>query len=159
MSGGAICVPESPRVSQRRRSSISIWCLVLAGIGPACAASVGAPPSGADVEVVVGDGSDVPRLEDLAVPGKVTLVDLGAEWCGPCKDVERHVNALLGRGHRFAVRRLDVRDWDSPLARHYLAREPALPWVVVFDRQGRRVGAISGADLAGIDALIARAER
>jgi thiol-disulfide isomerase/thioredoxin len=115
-------------------------------------------PEGADVATPVADGHDVPDLARLLVPGKVTLVDFYAGWCGPCRDVDRHVKEMIGRRTDLAYRRLDVVDWDSPLAAHYVRTVPSLPYVIVFAPDGRKVDAIAGLDLARLDAAIAKAK-
>jgi thiol-disulfide isomerase/thioredoxin len=115
-------------------------------------------PEGADVSTPVADGRDVPDLAKLLAPGKVTLVDFYAGWCGPCRDVDRHVKELIGRRSDLAYRRLDVVDWDSPLAVHYIRSVPSLPYVLVFAPDGHQVDAIAGLDLARLDAAIAKAK-
>ena len=116
------------------------------------------PPDGADVATPVVDGSDVPDLAVLLVRGKVTLVDFYADWCGPCRDVDKHVKETLRARTDVAYRRLDVVDWDSPLAAHYMRKVPNLPYVIVFAPDGHKVDAIAGLDLARLDAAIAKAK-
>jgi hypothetical protein len=55
-----------------------------------------------------------------------------------------------------AYRKLDVGDWDIPFGARYLKDVPALPYVVVFDKGGARVDAISGLDVKRVDAAIAK---
>jgi thiol-disulfide isomerase/thioredoxin len=112
-------------------------------------------PPGADVaEVEPGPGA---ALDDLAEPGRVTVVDFHASWCGACRDVELELALLLGRGAGFRLRRVRVESWESPATRALLDGVAELPYVVVFDAGGRRVGAVSGLDLARLAALLAQA--
>ena len=72
-------------------------------------------PEGADVRLLVRDGADLPSLDALLVPGKVTVVDFSASWCGPCRAVDEHVIDVLRTRNDVAYRRLDVGDWTTPL--------------------------------------------
>jgi thiol-disulfide isomerase/thioredoxin len=117
-----------------------------------------AAPAGADVSTPVTDGKDVADLKTLLVAGKITVVDFYADWCGPCRDVDKHVKEILARRSDVAYRRLDVVDWDSPLAQHYIKDVPNLPYVLVFAADGHRIDAISGLDLARLDKAIGAAK-
>lgn len=126
---------------------------------PTAAAPVATRPEGwpqsADVLLIADRGQFV-ELGGHAVAGKATVFDFYAQWCAPCRKVDAHLRELSGNRSDFAVRKLDVVDWETPLARHYLADIPALPYVVVYDARGRYVGAVAGLDLARLDRLITR---
>lgn len=111
-------------------------------------------PAGADVKEIATDGQDVPSLEKHLVPGKVTLFDFSAKWCEPCRALDEHVLALISKRDDVAYRKLDVGDWDTPLGERYLEGITKLPYVIIYDKQGRRVKAITGLDLDGIDRAI-----
>jgi thiol-disulfide isomerase/thioredoxin len=117
------------------------------------------PPENADVALVTKDGEDVPDLSTLLAKGKVTLVDFSATWCEPCRDLDAHLMKELSSHPLLAYRKLDIGDWDTPLARRYLGRVPELPYVIVFGKAGERIDAIAGLNLPRIDAAIARAEK
>lgn len=115
-------------------------------------------PPGADLREIAADGEDVGELHPHAVAGKVTVFDFYAVWCAPCRKIDAHLFALLGKRSDLAVRKLNVVDWESPLARRHLKDVPNLPYVVVYDREGRRVDAVVGLDLPRLDRVIARAQ-
>lgn len=114
-------------------------------------------PSGADLKEIAKEGEDVPALEAHAVAGKVTLFDFYAVWCAPCRKVDAHVFALLGKRPDLAVRKLNVVSWETPLAGRYMKDVSDLPYVVVYGKDGKRVGAMSGLDLPALDRLIQKA--
>jgi thiol-disulfide isomerase/thioredoxin len=101
-------------------------------------------PAGADVKELVPKGEPVGPLEDLRVPGKYTVFDFYADWCGPCKGVDMQLRELLARRTDVAVRRLDVVSFESPLARELGYRLKALPYVVVFTPDGKRTDIVGG---------------
>ncbi len=117
------------------------------------------PPlaEGADLVELSKEGEDVPSLEEHAVSGKVTLFDFYAVWCAPCRKIDAHLFPLLGKRNDLALRKLNVVDWETPLAKRYLKNIPSLPYVVVYGKDGQRVEAVAGFDLAALDRAIAKA--
>lgn len=115
------------------------------------------PPAGADVKTIVEGGVDVPDLAPHLVLGKVTVVDFGAKWCEPCRELDEHLLGVVAARPEVAYRKLDVGDWDTPLGQRYLKGVSALPYVLVFDKKGAKVDAISGLDTKRVDAAIAKA--
>ena len=116
-----------------------------------------APPIPSELDVVwlVRDGADLADLASHRATDKVTVMEFGAVWCEPCRAVDAHMVALLGSRKDVAYRKLDVGDWDSALARHHLVGASALPFIVVFGKDGRQVDSFGGLDLARLDRAIA----
>lgn len=118
-----------------------------------------APPPGADVKPLVAEGQDLPALEPHLVKDKVTIFDFHATWCPPCRKVDEHLYRVLETRADLAIRKINVGSWDSPVAERWLGDVPELPHLIVFDRRGKRVAAISGAQLAELDRAIAEGSR
>ena len=112
-------------------------------------------PPGADVRLLSPDGRAVGSLERQRVPGKHTVFDVYADWCGPCRLVEARLRELLAERSDIAVRRLNVVDFESPLAGELGPDFEALPYLVVFSPSGRRTD-INGADFARLDRALAK---
>lgn len=113
-------------------------------------------PAGSDAQTVVEDGRDVPDLKALLVAGKTTVIDFSGIWCRPCRKIDEHMVKVLGEKKDLAYRRLDIGDWDSPLARRYLKDVPQLPYVIVYGAKGAKVDEIVGVDLDRLDKAIAK---
>jgi thiol-disulfide isomerase/thioredoxin len=116
-------------------------------------------PAAADVVDLSKAGEDVPDLAAHAARDKVTLFDFYATWCAPCRKVDAHIATVLARRGDVALRKLNVVSWETPIAERYLKDAPQLPLVIVYGRAGRRVGAVSGLDLRGLDRAIEEAGR
>jgi copper chaperone CopZ/thiol-disulfide isomerase/thioredoxin len=107
-------------------------------------------PAESDVRVLTADGSAVGRLDKLRVPDKYTVFDVYAEWCGPCRFVDARLREVVATRKDVAVRKLNVVDFDTPLAKELGSRVEALPYVIVFDPAGKRTD-IVGADFGKLD--------
>ena len=119
-----------------------------AKVGPGTGAYVpfGNYPKDADVLVLTDRGAAVGPLEKLRAPGKYTVFDLYADWCGPCRTADAQLRQIVGGRTDIAVRKLNIVDFRSPLAREQGAKLKALPYLVVFSPEGKRT------DLIGADA-------
>jgi copper chaperone CopZ/thiol-disulfide isomerase/thioredoxin len=111
-------------------------------------------PEGADVATLVRDGAAVGPLDKLRVPAKYTVFDVYADWCGPCRKVDERLRQIVQGRTDVAVRKLNVVDFDTPLARELGSRFEALPYVVVFSPAGKRTD-IMGIDFQKLDRALA----
>ncbi len=119
----------------------------------------GPPPDTAGLDVVevakAGEAVDL-----VPVPGKLTVFDFWAEWCKPCKQLDREMTAIAHRyPGKLAIRKVNIVDWDSDAAARYM--KPGafdLPHVKIFGPDGRMIVERSGTpeDIAReVDSLLA----
>jgi thiol-disulfide isomerase/thioredoxin len=112
-------------------------------------------PPGADFKLIAHAESEVPDVATLPVKGKITVVDFSATWCRPCREIDKHMAQVLATRTDIAYRKLEIGDWDTPIAQRYLKGVPQLPYLIIYDPSGARVKEIVGVDLAGLDAALA----
>jgi thiol-disulfide isomerase/thioredoxin len=122
----------------------------VAGAGQGTYVPHEAYPAGADFVVLSKAGEAVGPLPKRRVPGKYTVFDLYADWCGPCRLVDTRLREIVAARPDVAVRKLNVVDFDTPLAREMGPGFDALPYVVVFTPSGKRVE-ITGIDFPKLD--------
>jgi len=87
------------------------------------------------------DGEKIDLAKTLA-PGKVTLIDFWASWCGPCRVLEIRLQHLARGDSSLAIRRVNVGKFDNAAGRQ-ATRDfgmRAIPYVRVYDPSGRFVG-------------------
>jgi thiol-disulfide isomerase/thioredoxin len=114
----------------------------------------------ADIAWLAKAGEDVVALDAHAVKGKITVFDFYADWCAACRKVDGHLYGKLAAGdNTLAYRKLNIVDWDSPLAQRYVKTVPSLPFLIIYGPDGKRVATLHGADLASLDAALAKAAR
>ncbi len=96
------------------------------------------------------EGEAVGPLEKHRVTGKYTVFDIFADWCAPCRLVDARLREIAAERKDVAVRKLNVVDFESPLAGELGPDFETLPYVVVFAPDGKRTD-ILGADLPKLD--------
>lgn len=75
------------------------------------------------------------RVEDSTIAGYVTLVDFWSETCAACTVVESKIAEAIANNERVIVRRVDVGDGFTPIAKAYDIN--ALPHWKVYDTKRR----------------------
>ena len=111
-------------------------------------------PAGSDMKIVTDNGSAVGPLDKLRVSGKYTVLDVYADWCGPCRVLDAHLRETIVKRPDLAVRKLNLVDFDSALAKQLGSRLYALPHVIVFTPTGHRIE-FEGAETSKLDAALA----
>jgi thioredoxin 1 len=89
-------------------------------------------------------------------PGKYTIVDFWAEWCGPCHVLTPKIERLVKESANVALRTIDLQSWDSAAAKQATAefKLAGLPYVRVYGPDGKFIGAVVGNDIEKIKSLI-----
>jgi thiol-disulfide isomerase/thioredoxin len=108
--------------------------------------------------VIISRGEEVTLAEHLA-EGKVTVVDFYADWCGPCRRVAIIMNAIMSDRDDVALRKIDIIDWDTPVAQQHMREVSQLPYTIVFNKAGKEVRRIVGLDIPGLHAAIEEASK
>ena len=124
-------------MSRRSRNfAIAIACLVLAGAGLGAYALARRAPASSDV-LIIAHGEKV-DLAAHAAQGKYTIFDFYAPWCPPCRVLSSALERLAGkRPESIALRKIDIVDWTMPVAAQHGIE--SLPYLMLYDRQGRRM--------------------
>jgi thiol-disulfide isomerase/thioredoxin len=108
----------------------------------------------ADEPEVISHGGRVELSEHL-VAGKLVLFDFYADWCGPCRSIAPRVDELArNRSDRLAVRKVDIVNWGSDVARQYSIRY--IPQLKLFGPDGRLIAQGGAGDvLADLERFLA----
>jgi thiol-disulfide isomerase/thioredoxin len=109
---------------------------------------------GQQVEVI-SHGATVDMTQHLA-PGNVTLVDFYADWCGPCRQLSPSLEQMARTDPEIALRKIDIVNWKTPVVKQYNIR--SIPQVNVYNRGGRLVGTVVGANIQEVQRYVAQAK-
>src|SRR5260370_23909220 len=119
---------------------------------PAPAAVVAGP--GQQVEVI-SHGTQVDIAQHLAL-GNVTVVDFYADWCPACKYLSPSLEQMAQTDPQIALRKIDIVNWKTAVARQY--HVGPIPQVNIYNRTGRLIGTVVGADAEEVKRYVAQAK-
>jgi len=98
-------------------------------------------------------------VNEYLVPGKFTILDYYADWCGPCLLLGHELEQVLAQREDVAVRKVDLVSWETDAAKQ-VTREfgiRGIPYVRVYGPKGRFLGAVNGNDIGKVRALLVSA--
>jgi thiol-disulfide isomerase/thioredoxin len=104
---------------------------------------------------VISHGNAVDINQHLAL-GNVTLVDFYADWCGPCRRISPSVEQLAKSDPDLVLRKVDIGNWNTPVARQYHVE--SIPRIEVYNRSGQLVGTVQGAKFEDVKRYVAQAK-
>ena len=132
-----------------RRLAAAIVAAVAAGCGcgGAGASPTAAPRSPPPRTVQLNATGAVVDVEAAVVPDHVTVVDFWAEYCGACIVVSGMLAVQIASEPRILVRKVDVGEGSTPVARAY--QIGALPHFRIYDKHRRLRHVLVGNDCVG----------
>jgi thioredoxin-like negative regulator of GroEL len=86
------------------------------------------------------------------------VFDFWASWCEACKVLDAQLRELAARQPGIAIRRVNIVDLDSPIARRELSGVSQLPHVRLVGPDGAIVYEASGAPEELVQAIEARTQ-
>jgi thiol-disulfide isomerase/thioredoxin len=110
--------------------------------------------SGQQVKVIT-HGAAVNINQHLAL-GNVTVVDFYADWCGPCRQLSPSLEQMARTDPEIALRKIDIVNWNTAVVKQYNVH--SIPQVNVYNRGGRLVGTVVGADFEQVQRYVAQAK-
>ena len=104
---------------------------------------------------VISHGAPVDITQHLAL-GNVTVVDFYADWCGQCRHISPSLEQMARTDPEIALRKIDIVNWKTAVVKQYNIR--SIPQVNIYNRGGRLVGTVVGADIQEVKRYVAQAK-
>jgi thiol-disulfide isomerase/thioredoxin len=104
---------------------------------------------------VISHGAPVDITKHLAL-GNVTVVDFYADWCGPCRHISPSLEQMAKTDPEIALRKIDIVNWKTAVVKQHNIR--SIPQVNIYNRGGRLVGTVVGADVQEVKRYVAQAK-
>src|SRR6059058_3152560 len=104
---------------------------------------------------VIAHGAQVDIAKHLAL-GNVTVVDFYADWCGPCRQLSPSLEQMARTDPEIALRKIDIVNWNTAVVKQYNIH--SIPHVNVYNRSGRLIGTVVGADVQEVKRYVSQAK-
>ncbi len=92
---------------------------------------------GPAVRMIANGGKRI-DMKQVLVPGKITVVDFYADWCGPCKRIGPQLEQIARSDPDVVLCKVDIVNWSTPVVKQFGIR--SIPNIRVFDRNGAAIG-------------------
>jgi thiol-disulfide isomerase/thioredoxin len=86
---------------------------------------------------IVSNGGQQVDLAALMTPGKITIVDFYAEWCGPCRRISPQLEQLAKDDPDVVLIKVDIVNWNTPVTQQFGIE--SVPNMRVFGRTGAQL--------------------
>jgi len=113
------------------------------------------PATGTDPKVEIISHGEQVDIQKHCVPGKITIVDFYADWCGPCRNVGPKLEERVNNDADLILRKVNIVKWGSPVCQQYGIR--GVPYIQVYDRRGNKVGDLTGFNDTVFESYLSRA--
>ena len=110
----------------------------------------------ASLDIRLASRGESIRIRDHLAPGKITIFDYFAEWCGPCHLLSPKLERLLLKYPDLALRTVDIVNWESAVAQQATQefQIPGLPYVRIYTADGKLIGTVEGNQIERVDQII-----
>ena len=83
------------------------------------------------------------KYKDHLSKGEYTLFDFGAPWCGPCYKTAEKLRTILKERNDLSIRVIELnapatKAFELPAAQQHLGFAAGIPWLVLFDKKGKK---------------------
>lgn len=114
------------------------------------------PAERAGLDIKIASKGQAFDLRKHLAPGKITIFDFWAEWCGPCHLLTPKLERLVQENPRVALRTIDLKQWDSSAGKQATKefKAVALPYVRIYGPEGKFIGEVLGNDIGKIKQVI-----
>jgi len=98
---------------------------------------------------IISTGERVSIKKHL-VKGKYTIIDFSATWCAPCHNISSKLKPTLEQRDDLSVRVIELPEnkqtaFDAPVVFQHLSQAEGLPYMILFDKRGKKL--YEGSDL------------
>ena len=110
----------------------------------------------AGLDIKTASHGEAIEISQHLAPGKITVFDYYADWCGPCYLLTPKLERLLLKYENLALRQVDISDWESDAAKQATEEFdlPGLPYVRIYGPKGKLLGVVEGNQIEKVEEII-----